>query len=84
VNPVTAIALCSLVISVLTTIIMLFGQRRSATTDYVSQLETRIEALSEELERAESRIKALEEHNGSLMRENIELLRQIARNHTKS
>jgi Tfp pilus assembly protein PilN len=78
-NPVSIIALCSLGVSVLTTIFMLFGQRRTATTDYVAQLETRIEALEKELTAADSRIKSLEEHNGSLMRENIELLRQIAR-----
>ena len=78
-NPTTAIALASLIIAVLSTIIMLFGQRRTATATFVSGLETRIASLEGELERAEERIKVLEDHNGVLLRENIELLRQIAR-----
>lgn len=78
-NPVTVIALCSLVISVLTTVIMLFGQRRTATTDYVAQLEAKVKALENELAKCEERVKVLENTNGSLLKENIELLRQIAR-----
>ncbi len=78
-NAVTLIALASLGISVITTVIMLMGQRHTATTDYVAGLEKRIESLEGQLETAQVRIKDLEEHNGNLMRENIELLRQIAK-----
>lgn len=80
-NPVTIIALCSLGVSVLTTIFMLMGQRHTATTDYVASLETRIESLEGQLKEANDRIKDLERHNGDLMKENIELLRQIAKSH---
>lgn len=78
-NPVTVIALCSLGISVLTTIIMLFGQRHTVKTTYVAQLEGRIEDLNRELEKCKARVAELESRNGSLMEENIALLRQIAR-----
>ena len=78
-NPVTAIALCSLLMSVVTTVIMLFGQRHTVKTTYVVQLEKRIETLEDELTAANARIKTLEDHNGNLIQENIALLRQIAK-----
>ena len=80
-EPNVVIALSSLLVSIVTVIFMLFGQRHTVKTDYVAELERRIEGLEEELKQAEGRIKTLEDHNGSLMRENIELLRQIAKNH---
>jgi uncharacterized membrane protein (DUF106 family) len=80
-EPNVIIALSSLLVSIVTVIFMLFGQKHTVKTDYVAELERRIKSLEDELEKAEGRIKTLEEHNGSLMRENIELLRQIAKNH---
>lgn len=77
-NPYNVIALCALGISMLTVIIMVFGQRKSADSDYVEQLEKRVERLEREAEAYERRIHDLEVQNGALMKENIELLRQLA------
>jgi peptidoglycan hydrolase CwlO-like protein len=78
-NPASVIALCSIGISVISTVIMLAGQRHTASTDYVAQLEKRIENLQRELQAAEDRIQSLEDKNGALLSENIELMRKLAR-----
>lgn len=77
-NPVTMIALASMMISLVSCGWMIWGHRQSATKDYVAELEKKIEALQEELESAEARIGHLEEENTRQLRENIELLRRLA------
>lgn len=77
-NPVTMIALASMVISLVSCGWMIWGHRQTATKDYVAELEKKIEALHEELELAEARIGHLEEENTRQLRENIELLRRLA------
>ena len=77
-NPYSVIALCSLGISILTFIAMLIGQRHTAATDFVQELEGRIERLEADLEIAERKIHDLEAQNGTLIRENLELLRKLA------
>jgi low affinity Fe/Cu permease len=78
-NPYSIIALCSFGISIITMILMLRGQQHTVTTDYVGQLEKRIETLERELELEKNRVKALEDKNTDLLKENIELLRRLAK-----
>jgi cell division protein FtsB len=78
-NPYTIISLGSLLVSVITAIMVLFGHQHTTKTDFISALETRVEALERELKEAKEHINELEKHNGVLMKENIELLRKIAR-----
>lgn len=73
------IALFSAIISLGTFVWMIVGQRHEVKIDYVSQLEHRIEELEKELTNAEARLKDLENKNSSLLRENIELMRRLAR-----
>lgn len=70
-NPVTMIALASMIISLVSCFYMMFGQRKTASTEYVRQLEKRV---SDD----EARIKTLEIEVVRLTRENIELLRRLA------
>lgn len=78
-NPYLLISLGSLLVSIVTMIFLIYGHRHNRQTDLVSQLETRVAALERELSDCKKHIKTLEEHNGNLMKENIELLRKIAR-----
>jgi len=60
-------------------IFLISGHKHTTRTDFVAQLETRVEALERELADCRVHIKNLEDLNGNLMKENIELLRKIAR-----
>lgn len=72
------IALGSLFISILTFIFMQIGLRHTIKTDYVSELETRLQTLLDELEKGNVKIEKLTERCDFLMKENLVLLRQIA------
>jgi hypothetical protein len=78
-NTSSIIAIAALVIALLTFVVMQIGQRKSASTDYVSELEERIKALEKALADANEHIRQLEMTNGSLLKENMMLLRKIAR-----
>lgn len=81
-NPYTLIAWFALFVSVLTFLYSIFTDKRSKNlklqSDYVVQLENRIEILERHLKDAEVRIQNLEHKNSDLMTENIELLRKLA------
>ena len=78
-NPVTIIALTSLLISVLMFISTEFTRRRTASSTYVDQLEKRVASLEKELETAKQHIHELESANATQLKENIALLRELAR-----
>ena len=73
------IAIFSTLISLGTFVWMIVGQRHDVKVDYLSQLEHRIAELEKELSVAERRIEDLENKNSSLLKENIELMRRLAR-----
>jgi len=73
------IALFSALISLATLVWMIVGQRHEVKVDYVSQLEHRIDELEKELVSARNRLQDLENQNSNLLRENIELMRRLAR-----
>jgi peptidoglycan hydrolase CwlO-like protein len=75
----TIIALFALVVSIATFIFMLRGQAQTATQSYVHELENKVKNLQAELREAENRITVLENQNGALRKENIELLRRLAK-----
>ncbi len=76
-NENSIIALCSLGISVLTFLFMLWKQRNTVTTDYVSELEAKVADLRKELETAERRIEICEERNKNQQDEIIILYRKL-------
>ncbi len=78
-NPYTLISLGSLLVSIVTALMVLFGHKHVTKTDFISALETRVEALERELKDCKEHIAKLESQNGQLIKENIELLRKIAR-----
>jgi uncharacterized protein YlxW (UPF0749 family) len=81
-SPYLLITWTSLFIAVLSFLYTLWSDKRSqhskVQSDYVSQLENRIEALEREIKSAEEKIKALEDKHQDCMKENLELLRKIA------
>jgi uncharacterized membrane protein len=77
-NPYPFIAIASLIIAVLTYISQQRGFRHTVKEDYVTGLERRVKALEDKLIEANTKIKALEDQNGVLLKENIELLRKLA------
>jgi short subunit fatty acids transporter len=70
-NPVTMIATASMIISLVSCFWMMLGQRKSASTEYVRQIEKR-------LKDTEAEVKILKNEVAQLTRENIELLRRLA------
>lgn len=72
------IGISAMVISVVTLISLQLGQRRAASTDYVSELEKRIEVLERHLREAELRITDLERENSILLKEKFALLEKLA------
>jgi peptidoglycan hydrolase CwlO-like protein len=76
-NPNTIIALGALFVSVITTILMLMGQRHTASTDYVKQLEDQIDNLARELREAEEKIQVLEDQVALLLKEKMTLLEKL-------
>lgn len=71
-DAVTVIALTAIVLSALTFIATQFGSKRTATADYVSQLEHRVETLEKELNLQRLRNIELEAENLRLMRKILE------------
>lgn len=57
---------------------MQIGLRHTIKTDYVNELETRLQTLIDELAKGNAQIDKLTERCDFLMKENLVLLRQIA------
>ncbi len=72
------IAIGSLLVSILTFIFMQIGLRHTIKTDYVSELETKLQTLRDEVTKGHTQIDKLTERCEFLMKENLVLLRQIA------
>lgn len=67
-DPTVLIALTALLLAALTFIATQFGNKRTATASYVTELEKRVEKLEAESARKDVRIAELETENLRLMR----------------
>lgn len=64
--------------SILTFVFMQIGLRHTIKTDYVNELETRLQVLMDEIAKSHGQVEKLTERCDFLMKENLVLLRQIA------
>ncbi len=69
-NPSTVIALLSFMTALVTLILLQISARRMVKKDVVEDQDSRIRELEQELKLCKERVKSLEEHNGTLIREN--------------
>jgi hypothetical protein len=77
-EPHSWIAISSLLISVITALFMIRGQKQDAKKDYAEELEARIAELEREIERHERRVEMLESQVKLLTAEKIALLAKLA------